>query len=515
MASSGLTSTQYPPSLTDAERDDLSNAVKNFAIGHGLAVRPQPAVVPDEIDPKAMLAINVPVTLFPSPFPRECFEQARSAQKTYNELYAAISRDEGFLADAVDEVRGGDEFTTKLWDIHLKVKAEGYTQPISLGLFRSDYLVHEDGEKKRSVKQVEFNTIASSFGGLSKQTSLLHKFLASSEYPLLEQSIPRGTLDLPENDSVGGLTAGMRAAHEAYGPSELGLEKCIIFVVQGGERNIFDQRHLEYALSDSASPVRVFRLPFSELLNHTSIADTPKRQLIYHLPRNMSKTFEVSVAYLRAGYGPSDYPDETAWEARHHLERSGAIKCPTILTQVAGTKKVQQLLATPRSGASPSVLGRFLADDAPSTAEVWRTFTNIFPMDTSEAGLRARQIALDPELCKNYVLKPQREGGGNNYYREDIPVFLKSTPESHWGAHILMELITPPRQENVILRNGSIEEGGVVCELGIYGTCVWNQQTDEVLRNEEAGYLLRTKGDTSNEGGVAAGFGCMDSCSLV
>ena len=102
-SSTGLTATQYPPSLTNAEKDDLSNAVKNFAIGHGLAVRPQTAVVPDDIDPKGMLAINVPVTLFPSPFPRECFEQARGAQKTYNELYAAISRDESFLADAVDE----------------------------------------------------------------------------------------------------------------------------------------------------------------------------------------------------------------------------------------------------------------------------------------------------------------------------------------------------------------------------------------------------------------------------
>lgn len=343
------------------------------------------------------------------------------------------------------------------------------------------------------------------------------RFLASSEYPLLEQGIANGALDLPENDSIGGLTAGMRAAHDAYGASELGLEKCIVFVIQGGERNIFDQRHLEYALSDSeTSPVRVFRLPFSELLDHTSIADTPKRQLLYHLPRNRAKVFEVSVAYLRAGYGPSDYPDATAWEARHHLERSGAIKCPTVLTQVAGTKKVQQLLATPRTDTgSPSVLGRFLPDDAPSTAEVWRTFTNIFPMDTSEAGLKARQIAQDPTLCQNYVLKPQREGGGNNYYRGDIPTFLASTPEAHWGAHILMELITPPRQENVILRNGAIEEGGVVCELGVYGTCVWDQRTGAVLRNEEAGYLLRTKGDTSNEGGVAAGFGCMDSCSLV
>ena len=40
-------------------------------------------------------------------------------------------------------------------------------------------------------------------------------------------------------------------------------------------------------------------------------------------------------------------------------------------------------------------------------------------------------------------------------------------------------------------------------------------QAGEVQYNEEAGYLLRTKGDKSEEGGVAAGFGCMDSVSLV
>lgn len=320
---------------------------------------------------------------------------------------------------------------------------------------------------------------------------------------------------LPENDSARGLAAGMRAAFDAYGDSALGLERCILFVVQDGERNIFDQRHLEYALNNTAKPVRVFRIPFSQILDHTSIAQTPKRQLLYHLPRNRSKTFEASVVYLRAGYGPSDYPDQRAWEARYHLERSAAIKCPTVLSQVAGTKKVQQILATPRPSNAPSILGRFIPDDAPQTAQVRRTFTNIYPMDTSEAGLRARQIALDPELCLNYVLKPQREGGGNNHYREDIPSFLEKTPEPHWGAFILMELITPPKQENIILRNGKLEEGGVVCELGIYGTCVWNQSTGELLRNEEAGYLLRTKGDTSNEGGVAAGFGCMDSCVLV
>ncbi|KAF5629155.1 glutathione synthetase [Fusarium tjaetaba] len=510
-----LTDGRYPPTLKAEEKDALIETVKDWSIGNGLAVRPPPTVIPAEADPKSIAAINVPVTLFPSPFPKQCFAQGKAVQKTYNELYASVSRDEEFLAQVVKEVSDGDEFIRNLWDVHTKVKAEGYTQA---SLFRSDYMVHQDTEAPNSslqVKQVEFNTIASSFGGLSTHTSALHKYLAAAEYPILENSITQGSLDLPENASTRGLAAGIVKAYNIYPDSELGHQKCVIFLVQDGERNIFDQRHLEYQISSSSSSIPVFRLPYSQILQHSKIADTSRRQLLYLLPRNPSKIYEVAVIYMRSGYGPSDYPDQRAWEARYHLERSNAIKCPSVLTQLAGTKKVQQILATPRPSTESSALSRFIRDDTDEAAELWRTFTNIYPMDSSDAGLEARKKALDPKICQSYVLKPQREGGGNNIYRGAIPDFLKSVPESHWGSYILMELITPPPVNNIILRNGNLEQGGVICELGIYGTCIWDQSTGKVHHNEEAGYLLRTKGDKSEEGGVAAGFGCMDSCALV
>lgn len=219
---------------------------------------------------------------------------------------------------------------------------------------------------------------------------------------------------------------------------------------------------------------------------------------------------------MRSGYGPGDYPDAQAWEARYHLERSAAIKCPSVLTQIAGTKKVQQVLATPSTPSSnPSILSRYLSSSS-ATAALASTFTNIYPLDaTSDAGYEARLIATHPDLCKKYVLKPQREGGGNNIYRAAIPAFLSTVPEPHWSSYILMELITPPPVRNTILRNGALEAGGVICELGIYGTCLWDAKTDLLEHNEQVGYLLRTKGDQSEEGGVAAGFGCMDSCALV
>ncbi|KAK7735901.1 Glutathione synthetase [Cytospora paraplurivora] len=472
-----LTSETYPPDVDDAERKRLIEVIKDWAVANGLTVRPPPSLVAAEADPDGVLATNVPVTLFPSPFPRVCFQQAKAVQKAYNELYARVSQDEDFLSSMVKE--------TFLWG--------------------------------SSVKQVEFNTIASSFGGLSSQTCSLHRFLSDTEYPYLKQPGGHAGLDLPSNHSIEGLAGGMKAAFEAYGKSDLGLETCVIFLVQGGERNVFDQRHLEYALKRSTSPrIPVFRLPYSEILQRTRISDTPKRQLLYRLPSNPDEEFEVAVIYMRSGYDPSDYPDASAWEARYHLERSGAIKCPTVLTQLAGAKKVQQVLATPKLDAnSPSELSRFVPENTQAWKDLWATFTNIYPMDDSELGLEARKLALDPEQCKRYVLKPQREGGGNNCYKTSIPPFLKNLPATHWKSYILMELITPPPVSNIILRNGKLEQGGVICELGVYGTCVWDQGTGNILHNEEAGYLLRTKGDQSEEGGVAAGFGCMDSCNLV
>ena len=97
------TAGSYPPHLGDGEQENLVQTIKDWSIGNGLAVRPPPAVISAETDPRGITAVNAPVTLFPSPFPRQCFEQGKAAQQAYNELYAAASRDEEFLAQIVKE----------------------------------------------------------------------------------------------------------------------------------------------------------------------------------------------------------------------------------------------------------------------------------------------------------------------------------------------------------------------------------------------------------------------------
>lgn len=98
---SSATGASFPPALDAWERENLVQVVKDWSIAHGLAVRPPPAVVAE--DAEGILAMNAPVTLFPSPFPRDCFTEAKAIQQAYNELYANISRDEDFLGELVQE----------------------------------------------------------------------------------------------------------------------------------------------------------------------------------------------------------------------------------------------------------------------------------------------------------------------------------------------------------------------------------------------------------------------------
>jgi hypothetical protein len=93
----------YPPDLNEEQLQYLITNVKDWSIANGLAVRPLPSWVSKEQDPAGSLAVTAPVTLFPSLFPRNCFEQGLGIQTAYNELYAAIASNETWLKQIVEE----------------------------------------------------------------------------------------------------------------------------------------------------------------------------------------------------------------------------------------------------------------------------------------------------------------------------------------------------------------------------------------------------------------------------
>ncbi len=233
---------------------------------------------------------------------------------------------------------------------------------------------------------------------------------------------------------------------------------------------------------------------------------------------------------------PHEYPTPTHYDTRFLLESSKAIKCPTIALQLAGGKKVQEVLT------QPGVLERFLADsekygkdvfDSQAIEELRASFMGMWGLDVSSDMLTPDRIAISSgveefgtrkarEEALSLVLKPQREGGGNNVYKEAIPAFLDSLPPQERQAWIAMELIRPPENAgNYLIRAGGTNSQSqtpvktdVVSELGIFGWALFGGP-DKHVEEKEAGWLVRTKGKDSNEGGVATGFSVLDSLLLV
>lgn len=292
----------------------------------------------------------------------------------------------------------------------------------------------------------------------------------------------------------------------------------MLLVVQPGERNVFDQRGLEYLLWSKG--VRVIRMTLAELKVHAKLGPSGELQ-VNDLEGAQGKVFEIAVVYYRAAYTPDDYKSGTDWDTRVFLEKSKAIKCPSMALQLAGAKKVQQELAL------PGVLEDFLlGKDRPNVGlqqpltqkdvdALRETWTGLWPMDDSELGKEAARLA--HEQPERFVLKPQREGGGNNIYRKDIPGHLAKLAPGEKNGYILMELIEPPQGvHNWLVRGGEgiARYADIVSELGVYGVALFGGDDSSAV-NTEVGTLLRTKGRESDEGGVAIGISSIDSPILV
>lgn len=493
--------TAWPPNVTTEQLDQLTLLATTWALSHSLIYLP-PFTLDKPLPPVPESAIHAPLSLFPTPVPRQLFKRALALQRTYNTLYARIALDTAFL----DEIMGSggvadvDDFSSALWTAWKQLRDEGVPPPLHLGIFRSDYLLHQPTSGERvTLKQVEFNTISVSFGCLSQQVAGMHRYLSdSTSYfgvsPLLSSE------NLPPNDTINGLSRGLAEAHRAYGVSNAH----ILIVVQPDERNVFDQRLLEYQLFESHG-IHVSRRTFTELGTTASIS--PSRALLVSpaSPKPNETSVEISVVYYRTGYSPVDYASPADYATRALLERSRAAQCPSLALQLAGGKKVQEVLTR------PGVLERFLApsEGAESVRESW---VRMWALDEGPDGAGADEAI---RRARELVLKPQREGGGNNIYRDKIPQFVAQLPERERAAWIAMELIRPPRGVGAhLVRSGAGRvSASVVSELGVFGWALFGEGRE--VKEEHAGWLVRTKAEDVDEGGVAAGFGVLDSVVLV
>lgn len=455
--------------------EDLAKSAKDVALLYGVLMRTK------ETSNSAELATYAPFTLFPTPVPKAVFLQALEVQTHYNTLVDTISQDVEFLEEALASTIEVDDFTARLFKIHKQILKEGKSQSVVLGLNRSDYMLDQNEDGSSSLKQIEINTISASFGGLSAGLVHVHRHILKVAGQL-EQS--KHILD---NNPAAGLARAMAKAWELYG-SERAV---VLFLVIDDDGNIYDQRCVEMELLKLN--ILTIRRGFKDVFARGSL-DQDKRLFI--------DGKEVAVVYFRNAYAPQHYPSEQDWDTRLLLERSRAVKCPDIGTHLAGTKKVQQVLAR------PGVLERFFPDQLQVVQQIRATFAGLYSLDIGPEGDKAVEMALNTP--DRFVLKPQREGGGNNIYGSEICKVLQEASGTERMAYILMDKIKPTPSHNYLLRRDSpLVISNCLSELGVFG--VYVRQGKDTVMNECVGHLLRTKSSAHADGGVAAGVAVLDN----
>lgn len=182
----------------------------------------------------------------------------------------------------------------------------------------------------------------------------------------------------------------------------------ILFVIEDVTYNICDQRFHEFYIREKHPHIKVIRKTLTEIHQQCSLGPNNELKMyerLYHIYEkseywiisssqfNFRNDTIVSVVYFRAGYEPGHYPSKcgSEWDARYLIEKSDAIKCPSIHYHLAGTKKVQQALA------KPGILKRFLTDDIKIKA-ITDIFTGLYSMDsnTDEGQNALRMVLTDP-----------------------------------------------------------------------------------------------------------------------
>ena len=422
---------------------------------------------------------HAPLCLTPCSVSEASLAQLRLLTPVFNHIWLRIANNTDFLKNALEKTAYTDDFVRNLLNLLPDAAPDASHQ---LLISRNDFLLTGQSGSQGSLqllpKQVEFNTISNSFPFLSRQIVLMHRYLHL-----------RGLLDCSPvlNDPLEEVVDTMAHAIRLYDHPD----SCMLMVVQRPEQNIFDQRAIEYRLLEKYE-ISTQRLTMEEIAERGQLRDG-------HLLINGQV---AALVYFRAGYSPADYTVPEDWKAREMIESASAIKCPSIGMQLAGAKKIQQLLGNRETL-------KMFADDK-WIEPVKETFVGLYALDEAIDGVPIMDAAArDPG---RFVLKPQREGGGNNLYDEALKSKLRTMSASEQHAFILMERIEAIIAPAELVVETVCEELPSVSEIGRYGICL--ADGDDIIENRDAGYLVRTKSADVNEGGVCAGYACLNSLCL-
>lgn len=487
--------TQHSPLIPQQIIEDVCE----WAIMHGIAFR--------NADNSAR---HCPFSIAPMAMEREVYRHLLNVTPLITKLIHAVSEDHDFLQTSLSSMANADPFFGSLMALHQQ--AHGTTsnrlnparQPLLL--MRTDFM----DDRYHGAKVIEFNGIAAGMGPFGQRAAQLHNYVKQQWPNTYQQWVEEGSATPADNHGMEQLalaiTTAARAIKAEFSGDEYTEQKpTFLMVVQKDEDNVYDQHLLEVELQKHG--IRTVRRTFAQLSTQLSSGNN-QRLLLENIGA-------IDVVYLRAGYQHSDYCapelDESVCcqalsQTRLRIEQHRVAVNATFSQQLATSKSMQMLLTM--MPAEEYARWGLNLDEAQLIKSV---LAEMKPVSTKTIEWFKTEAKQD-----EWVLKNQGEGGGHCIFGAAINDKLNTLLPQEYNAWALMQRLYPHERETPTVAVRDSQQTLVqdlVSEMGLF-TAYFNGEPVTEFEGY-AGYLIRSKPASENEGGIHSGKGILDSLTLV
>ncbi|CAK1772500.1 glutathione synthase [Vibrio crassostreae] len=466
-----------------------------WAIMHGVAFRQSDNT-----------ARHCPFSLAPMSIERKVFEHLLRVTPLITKLINNVSEDHDFLQSSLSDMAKADPFFGRLMELHQQAhgSADERLNPARqpLLLMRTDFM----DDRRHGAKVIEFNGIAAGMAPFGQRATEFHSFMQNQWANVYNNWLEDPSATPAENQGLTQLAYGIaNAARQVKADFNEQDKPVFLMVVQKNEDNVYDQHLLEVELQKQG--IRTVRRTFEQLSCQLSSGDNQRLLL--------KDVGVVDVVYLRAGYQYSDYwaPElnesvccHTLSQTRLFMEQHHVAMNATISQQLA-TSKTMQMLLTMMPASEYARWGLTLQE-----AELVKSVL----ADMKPIGSEAIEWFNTQADKQEWVLKNQGEGGGHCVFGDDISEQLSQLEPEEYDAWALMQRLYPHERDVPTIAVRDTQQTLVtdlVSEVGLFTAYFKGEPVTEL--DGYAGYLIRSKPASENEGGIHSGKGILDSLVLI
>jgi glutathione synthase len=412
---------------------------------------------------------HVPISISPSPIPKNLFEKIFFYQIAFNKIYNKLSNDQIFLEKTLEQISLKDNFIKELLEISKKAVNYEKKQKIKLSFFRNDYILDKD-QKFLFLKQ--FITNANNFE-FSFTNILLNFFNYYSEkYKKYFSKYKSKEIEIPQNKGIAieKFTEAIIEAIKLAFPQDYKTSNILFIVNEEQKKFDFHLENLRNELFDKHE-IRSFKLLLNEVNN--KITKDEEGNLL----KDGNK---ISLVYFNS-IEKKDYQNEEAFKAREFLELSTAIKVPDINTYLTSLKVFQYYLS------KPDIIIHYNYNEL-IINDILRFFGEVYYLPDKSKEERndiVEKIKSNPD---KYILFSNEEKTGDNL-KSIINSVGEDLPEELING-IIIEKYNSPEHDCIIIKDDNSKEEKVISEYSIYGIILMNE--NNLIINKSISFLIKS-----------------------